>query len=188
MFNNTCVNFAPLKKGRFFVQFAQFSNNKTAELWKGGILTTKKKCCIMCLSDETSGSFYLTKARKGGGWQTCATEKTMTKHSKKAKYAADMPRRMYRFFTEYSEGGLPSFHKFARSVGLTVRDIERFRKHERFDAAYEECRQIRRDYLIDRALEKRFDSSLTKYLLALEDDERLKSENGDFTLKLEVAE
>ena len=49
-----------------------------------------------------------------------------------------------------------------------MRDIERFRTHAKFDEAYRECNEIRRDYLIDNALSKRFDSSFTKFLISLE--------------------
>ena len=92
----------------------------------------------------------------------------MTK-GKALKYTSDMPRNMYKFFLGYSEAcGAPSFSKFARSIGATVADIEGFRKHAEFERAYEECNEIRRDYLIDNALCKRFDGSLTKFLLTAE--------------------
>ena len=94
---------------------------------------------------------------------------------------------MYRFFISYEDRGAPSFQKFARSMGLTVADIEGFRSHKKFDLAYRECQQIRRYYLIDRALDKRFDGSFTKFLLTLE-DEGESGESGDFTLHLEVTE
>ena len=85
------------------------------------------------------------------------------------KYTSDMPRRLYSFFLGYSEAaGAPSFSKFARSIGATLRDVESFREHAEFDRAYEECNEIRRDYLIDNALSKKFDGSLTKFLLTAE--------------------
>ena len=75
---------------------------------------------------------------------------------------------MYSFFHHFSDVGSPSFSKFARSIGATLDDIEKFRRHKEFEFAYRECNEIRRDYLIDNALTKRFDSSLVKFLLSNE--------------------
>ncbi len=108
---------------------------------------------------------------------------------RKTKYSSDLPRRMYGFFTAYSDAGVPSFSKFARSIGATLAELEGFRSRKEFDRAYRECSEIRRDYLIDNALNKRFDSSFTKYLLSIEYGEAENaSENGDLTLRLEVSE
>jgi hypothetical protein len=84
------------------------------------------------------------------------------------QYTDDMPRALYTFFITYSDIGAPSFAKFARSIGATLADIEVFRENEKFERAYRECSEIRRDYLIDNALTKRFDSSLTKFILSCE--------------------
>ena len=85
---------------------------------------------------------------------------------KKAKYEKDYPKRLYLYFSGYKEAfGAPSFSKFARSIGVTTEDVEEFREHKEFNKAYRECAEIRRDYLIDNALSKRFDSSFTKFLL-----------------------
>lgn len=94
---------------------------------------------------------------------------------------------MYLYFIDYDDRGAPSFHKFARSVGATVEDIERLRSNKRFDRAYRECLEIRRDYIIDRALDKRFDPSFVKHLLCSEEvgsDE----EAHDLLVRLEVTE
>ena len=104
----------------------------------------------------------------------------------KKKYTEDLAGQMYRFFLGYDGRGIPSFNKFAISVGLTTEDIEKFRSHKRFDRAYRECLEIRKDYLIDRALDKRFDGGFTKFLLSLE--EEASSETSDFLLHLEVTE
>jgi hypothetical protein len=112
-------------------------------------------------------------------------EKGVNKKPKR-KYSPELAGRMYRFFIGYEDRGAPSFNKFARSVGLTTADIESFRSHRKFDLAYRECQEIRRDYLIDHALDKRFDGSFTKFLLTLDTDSE--SANGDFTLHLEVAD
>jgi len=104
-------------------------------------------------------------------------------------YTEDMPKKLYAFFIGYSDTSTaPSFSKFARSIGATLNDIQEFRKYAEFERAYEECNEIRRDYLIDNALCKRFDSSLTKFLLSSEfgmgdkkDDEEREI---DFTLQV----
>ena len=108
---------------------------------------------------------------------------------KKAKYNGRLPHQLYTFFTSFSDVGAPSFGKFARSVGLTLADVERFRSHREFDRAYRECNEIRRDYLIDNALTKRFDSSLTKFLLSSEygmGDAPADGDHGKLEVTLEV--
>jgi len=87
---------------------------------------------------------------------------------KRKKYTPDMPHRLYTFFITYSDFGAPSFDKFARAVGATLDDVERWRKHGEFERAYRECSEIRRDYLIDNALAKRYDASTVKFLLTTE--------------------
>ena len=93
---------------------------------------------------------------------------------------------MYTFFICYDDRGAPSIAKFARSVGSTVADLEKLRRHKRFDQAFRECEEIRKDYLIDRALDKRFDPSFVKFLLSEADSGD--GDSGDFTLHLEVKE
>ncbi len=83
----------------------------------------------------------------------------------KNEYSA-LAKRMIAFFGSYSdEVGAPSFVKFARREGISCELIEAAREHEEFNSAYKECIEIRRDYLIDCALIKRFDSSTVKFLL-----------------------
>ena len=84
------------------------------------------------------------------------------------RYTSDLPRRLYTFFLNYDGPGAPSFQKFARSIGATLSDVERLREKSEFERAYQECSEIRRDYLIDNGLVKRFDSSFTKFLLTSE--------------------
>ena len=95
----------------------------------------------------------------------------------------DVCHRMYLYFISYEDRGTPSFGKFARSIGISHGDLMKLRGHKRFDAAYRECCEIRKDYLIDRALDKRFDPSFVKYLISEEE-----TEGGDFSLKIEVTE
>lgn len=99
--------------------------------------------------------------------------------TKKRAYERDLPRRLYTFFTCYDdERSAPSLHKFARSQGYTTEQLLAFGKHEDFARAIRECGEIRRDYLIDRALTKRFDASFVKYLL----DGESKSDGTDDNL------
>ena len=102
---------------------------------------------------------------------------------KKSIYRRDLPHKLYVFFASYSDSGVPSFLKFARSIGATTEDVEAFREHKEFDRAYRECERIRRDYLIDNALSKRFDASFTKFLLSEETGD---GNDGkiDFTLSI----
>ncbi len=104
---------------------------------------------------------------------------------RRAKYKTEYPRLMYSFFVGWSGAGAPSFSKFARSIGVTLCDLERFRGRREFDAAWRECSEIRRDYLIDSALTRRHDPSFTKLLLTMELEER-SDENEDFRLTVEV--
>ena len=86
----------------------------------------------------------------------------------KKKYTADMPGKIYAFFRDYADLGAPSLTKFAARVGITLEELRCWRENAEFDRACKECAELRRDYLIDAALSKRHDSSLTKFLLAAE--------------------
>ncbi len=88
--------------------------------------------------------------------------------AKRKRYDRQLPHMMYTYFIGYSDSGVPSFSKFARSIGVTLEDIEGWREHAEFLRAYRECSEIRRDYLIDGALGKRYDASVVKYLLTNE--------------------
>ena len=102
---------------------------------------------------------------------------------RKIKYSSDMPRLLYTFFITHSDtASAPSFSKFARSIGATLSDVEGWRAKSEFERAYRECNEIRKDYLIDSALTKRFDSSFVKFLLSAEfkmgEEERDKEDNS----------
>ena len=106
-----------------------------------------------------------------------------------SKYTTDLPRRLYTFFLNYDGPGAPSFSKFARSIGHTLTDIEKHRRHGEFERAYQECSEIRRDYLIDNGLVKRFDSSFTKFLLNSEygmGEKQTQEEDKEIKVTLEV--
>ena len=95
---------------------------------------------------------------------------------------------MYSFFLNFDGTGIPSYSKFARSVGTTLEILESFRKNRKFDEAFRECGEIRRDYLIDGALTKRYDSSFSKFLLSSEfgmgDDDEPSREGLAVTLEV----
>ena len=104
------------------------------------------------------------------------------------KYQKNLAKKMYLYFASYSDPtGVPSFGKFAKSIGATLEEISSFRRIKRFDRAWRECSEIRRDYLIDMALTKRFDSSFAKFLLSL-DAEGGEACGDELTISLEVIE
>lgn len=92
--------------------------------------------------------------------------------------------KMYLYFISYEDRGAPSFCKFAKTVGMTVEELLSYRGRRLFDAAYRECREIRRDFLVDRALDKRFDPSFVKFLLC----EETTPGDGEFKLSVEVCQ
>ena len=103
----------------------------------------------------------------------------------KVKYQKSLADRMLSFFEEYDEGfGAPSFAKFARAIGITVSRLEEYRKYERFDMAYRECNEIRRDYLIDMALSKRFDPTFVRHLITEEGQDKEKNSLDSLTIKV----
>lgn len=105
---------------------------------------------------------------------------------KRARYKRDLARKLYSYFISYNDIGAPSISKFARSIGATVEDVEAWREHELFDRAYRECSEIRRDYLIDSALAKKNDSSLTKFLLSTEFGMGEDVSEGDKSIEVRV--
>ena len=106
---------------------------------------------------------------------------------RKLRYSSDIPRKMYVYFLGYDDpAGAPSFDKFARSIGAVLEDITSFREHREFERAYLECSEIRRDYLIDRALTKRFDPSFVKFLI--DSEKNVCAEDSSLTVHLEVSE
>ena len=97
---------------------------------------------------------------------------------------------MYSYFvntaTDFSS--VPSFSKFARSIGATLEDLEKYRKHGEFDRAWRDCIEIRRDYLTDCALTRRYDPSFVKFILGIElgtDNESDEDKTLAVTVKVE---
>ncbi len=103
---------------------------------------------------------------------------------KRPQRTKDLCHKMYLYFISYEDRGAPSFGKFARTQGISHGELMKLRGRKRFDAAYRECCEIRRDYLIDRALDKRFDPSFVKFLISEEEA----TGGGDFSLHIEVTE
>ncbi len=91
---------------------------------------------------------------------------------------------MYLYFVNFQDFGAPSFEKYARQKGITLAELLGYRAHSRFEKAYAECLEIRRDFLIDKALSRGFDPSFVKYLLEAEGG----SAPAEITFKLEVIE
>ena len=86
----------------------------------------------------------------------------------KKKCTKELCEKMYSFFKKYTGDGAPSFSKFAREVGLTLERLESFKSNAEFDRIYRECKEIRRDIIIDKALCKKADASFAKFLLSEE--------------------
>ncbi len=67
--------------------------------------------------------------------------------------------------SEYKED-IPSFVRFAHTLGTTVGALRRFKEQNAdFRAVWEECEEILCDRIIDGALHRRFDGSFAKFLL-----------------------
>ena len=67
--------------------------------------------------------------------------------------------------SEYKED-LPSFVRFAHTLGTTVGALRRFKEQNAdFRAVWEECEEILCDRIIDGALHRRFDGSFAKFFL-----------------------
>ena len=93
---------------------------------------------------------------------------------------------MYSFFLGYQDTGVPSYDKFAKSIGCTYSQLEGFRAKKKFDRAWRECNEIRRDYLIDGALTRRFDPSFVKYLLSEEKESTARPEENRLEIEINV--
>lgn len=142
---------APFIHGRLLCKYATDGMQKCEIIWKPLILTNRFEVCKMVSHGEARDS--------------TVQEDRM----KKAKYTRDLPRRLYTYFVGYNGMGAPSLSKFARECGLTLQDLLSFRdKHGEFRRACEECNEIRRDYLIDNALGKKQDATMTKFILTAE--------------------
>ncbi len=116
---------------------------------------------------------------------------------KKTRYQKRFAKEMLAYFTlspenageEIAQNGLPSFVKFASRIGVTVEELNGFRKiHPEFDRAYAECEAKRNDLLIDGVVTKRFDSAFVRGLLQKngKDGAETPVAEGEFKLTLTV--
>ena len=85
------------------------------------------------------------------------------------RYEKELALNMRSFFLRSIEQGeLPSFSKFAKSIDVTLERLESYRGKKAFDISWRDCIEIRRDYLTDCALTRRYDPSFVKFLLGFE--------------------
>lgn len=103
------------------------------------------------------------------------------------KYDSTFPKQLYLFFINaVNDSSIPSFSKFARSVGLTLSELEAFKKHDEFERSWRDCLEIRRDYLTDCALTRRYDPSFVKFLLSAEFGVGEKSDEDDKDISVTI--
>ncbi len=188
------------------MKIAQTKESKRSVFWKHTILTNGVLLDIMVLQGDgrpllstravrhtvSRITFHFHTERKrsrdrrysyGIEFQPC--RRTVLKKNK--KYDKDFPRQLYTYFTtSVADFSIPSFSKFARSIGVTLDSLEAYRKHGEFDRAWRDCIEIRRDYLIDCALTRRHDPSFVKFLLDFEAERENEEDNGSFALTVKV--
>ncbi|MBQ4325051.1 MAG: hypothetical protein IJC29_04570 [Clostridia bacterium] len=103
-------------------------------------------------------------------------------------YSQCYERQMLHYF-EDGTGAFPTFAEFARSVGVTVAELHRWRKEQpSFAAAWEECRERQKSHLIRGALTKQYDPSTCKYLLSELFGLGEESRDESFSVTVEVVE
>ena len=92
--------------------------------------------------------------------------------------------------SEYKED-LPSFVRFAHTLGTTVGALRRFKEQNAdFRAVWEECEEILSDRIMDGALHRRLDGSFAKFLLTARFGfaEKLETENEPFAVEILLKE
>ena len=88
--------------------------------------------------------------------------------------------------SEYKED-IPSFVRFAHSLGTTVGALRRFKEQNAgFRAVWEECEEILADRITDGALHKRLDASFAKFLLTARFGFAEKAEADDEPFGVEI--
>ena len=123
-------------------------------------------------------------SRRYDGTKHRAEKGDTVRNYEREKYTAALADEMTAFFDSYEDRGAPSFEKFARLKGIPLDTLVGFRTHHKFDRAYRECSEIRRDYLIDRALDKRFDPTFVRHLLTEEAEEEPSFTQTSLTLEI----
>lgn len=92
--------------------------------------------------------------------------------------------------SEYKED-IPSFVRFARSEGIFTDDLLLYKeKNAFFSRIYTECEKIRTDRIIDGALHKRLDASVSRMLIAAYTglSDKAAPEDTQFQLKITLSE
>ena len=106
-------------------------------------------------------------------------------------YNKEYAKRMLDFFSYEDGKALPSFPKFAFSIGARSSDLEKWKQENKdFAMAYDECVIRLCDMLTDGALVKRFDSSFVKFLLSskygFSESKENSSDDAPFEVKITV--
>ena len=102
---------------------------------------------------------------------------------------SELSEQMIAFFQNYEASeGLPSFEKFASSVGCDGEEVrEMCEKSEHFARAYRRCLAILRDRLTDAALLRRYDPSFCKYVLdTLNDADDIGGEDTPLAVEVRI--
>lgn len=92
--------------------------------------------------------------------------------------------------SEYEED-IPSFVRFAQREDLFTEDLLTFQEENTFfGRVYAECEKIRTDRIIDGALHKRFDASVSRMLIAAYAgiSDKAAPEDAQFQLKITLSE
>lgn len=83
-----------------------------------------------------------------------------------SKYKDEYPEAMIAWFRATAEDGLtyPTFEGFADSIGVLTATLRNWREHDCFDLAYARCLDIQRRLILQRALDRTYDSNFAKFV------------------------
>ena len=90
------------------------------------------------------------------------------------------------FYNLQREYRCTELFKVCKKYRATLEELSSLRRNRAFDEAWRECSEIRRDYLIDGALSRRFDPSFTKFLYEKEKECEGTLADSDMIFTLEV--
>lgn len=103
-------------------------------------------------------------------------------------YSQCFERQMLQYFQD-NTGAFPTFAEFAKTVAVSVADLNRWRREEpSFAAVWEECVELQKSHLIRGALTKQYDPSTCKYLLSEVFGLGEESQDTGFSVTIEVVE
>ena len=66
----------------------------------------------------------------------------------------------------------PTFSRFAATMGVTLADLQEWRKNTRFDKAYKACEALQKSIAIENGMQGRYDTSFVKFFLSNECSEQ----------------